>query len=81
MGKGPEKTKPETRAETGKSGGEASGNSAEKETKETTKIDVSGRPDLKRIKVTSEQLQQLQKDKRLVGWDPAKQEAIIKREG
>uniref|UniRef100_A0A6H1ZNU2 Uncharacterized protein n=1 Tax=viral metagenome TaxID=1070528 RepID=A0A6H1ZNU2_9ZZZZ len=36
---------------------------------------VSG---LKRVKVTPEQLAELQRDGKLVGYDPGKQEAIIK---
>jgi hypothetical protein len=44
-------------------------------TADIVKADESG---LKKVKVTHEELVQLEKDGRLVGWNPQTQEATIK---
>lgn len=46
--------------------------------KEDTSVEVKNSNGLKKIKVTAEQLEKLQKEKKLVGYDPKTSEALIK---
>ena len=46
--------------------------------KEDTSVEEKNSNGLKKIKVTAEQLDKLQKEKKLVGYDPKTSEALIK---